>query len=159
MVAIEDITDEPPVSASISDTPLPDGLTIEELTPEEELERQPCQIHGLKARPELNNSRAKTLLWDAAKQRMGVALPDGGRISCKLANLRFGDDMTDEPPPPADEEPRLYLSIAGSDCDALRPALEKHNLVHQVDVTPATTKAPKSMTSATPELSILQAAR
>lgn len=142
--------------ADVSDAPIPDGLTIEELTAEEELERMPCQIHGLKARPELNGTRATSIRWDLVKQRMGVALADGTSIACKLANLRFGDDMTDEEPPSppmpqANGQPMLYLSLVGDDCNALRLALQQRGLVHKVDVGPAGSKGPPAMTSATPE--------
>ena len=121
---------------------LPDGLTIEELSEEEALQGEECELHGLKAKPELNGLRGRSLAWDANTRRMGVVLPDGSRLSVKLSNLRFGDQMGAGEVAPAqpasslasEEQPSLYLSVAGSENDALRPALLQRGLSQQVSL-------------------------
>ena len=122
---------------------LPDGLTIEECTEEEELAGgKPCQLHDLKAKPALNGRCGKTLAWDAEAGRMGVKLSDGTKLAVKIANLHFGDDIKPQlepPPPPPPTPPKsdhapLYISLVGAECDALRPALHARNLAERVNL-------------------------
>jgi hypothetical protein len=45
------------------------------------------RIHGIKARPALNNTFARVVSFDAAKDRYGVKVEHAGKVSIKRSNL------------------------------------------------------------------------
>lgn len=112
MPEIEDITD------AIQ------GPIIEELTEEEAAEGERVELHGLKAKAELNGRRGRALKWDPVAQRMGVELDDRNSVKVRMVNLRVLD--VSEPDPPSTATPVQEPDTKESQISAEPPASGGH---------------------------------
>jgi tetratricopeptide (TPR) repeat protein len=108
-----------PDSAAASSSPIPsagglEGVAALEGQPGGELIGEQVLVHGLVAKPELNNRTGTAAGWDSERGRYSVRLQDGSLLSLKPTNLQRLDTALVRPTTADEEERMLEEALAAS---------------------------------------------